>query len=222
MYAIMRHRSNKQRLNEAFAKVGKGLAHAHRLELLEVLAQGPRDVDSLAACCGMSTANTSHHLKLLRECGLIENDRQGQRIIYSLIDDSVITLISIMHAIAVRNLPEMDRLLAARAPDQPSDEINPDELSGYLGKDNVTVFDLRPRDEYDSSHVPGAVWATSEFLETLDDAEEDELCIVYCRDRFCRSQTVAENILRPKGFAVKRLAGGFPAWRVSGKETEPS
>lgn len=216
----MRGKTNKQRLNEAFAKVGKGLAHANRLELLEVLAQGPRDVESLAVCSRMSVANTSHHLKLLRECGLIDKDRQGQRIIYHLIDDSVITLISIMHSIAVRNLPEMDRLLASRFQDGVADEIDAEELSGYLVRKDATVFDLRPKDEYDSAHIPGAVSATPDFLHSLGEAGENELCIIYCRDKFCLSLTVAENILLPKGYVVKRLDGGFPSWRVSGKETE--
>ena len=216
----MSGKGEKQRLNEVFAKVGKGLAHANRLELLEVLAQGPRDVDSLAVCCRMSVANTSHHLKLLRECGLIVNDRQGQRMIYSLADDSVVTLISILHSIAVRNLPEMDRLLASRFPDRPTEEIGHDELAGYLGQKNVRVFDLRPREEYASGHVPGAVSANPESLRKLDDAGKDEVCVVYCRGPFCMSPSVAEGILRPKGYVVKRLAGGFPAWRVSGREIE--
>jgi DNA-binding transcriptional ArsR family regulator len=216
----MRRRGEKLRLNEVFAKVGKGLAHANRLELLEVLAQGPRDVDSLASCCRMSVANTSHHLKQLRECGLIVCDRQGQRMVYSLADDSVVTLISTLHGIAVRNLPEMDRLLASRFPDQPADEIGPEELAGYLGRKDVKIFDLRPPEEYATGHVPGALSADSESLDLLDDAAEDELCIVYCRGPFCMSPTVAEGILRSKGYTVKRLAGGYPAWRVDGREIE--
>lgn len=216
----MSKRGGKQRLNEAFAKVGKGLAHANRLELLEVLAQGPRDVDSLAVCGKMSVANTSHHLKLLKECGLIVSDRQGQRVIYSLADDSVITLISIIHSIAVRNLPEIDRLLASRFSDQPTEMIGPDELSGYLGRDKIRIFDLRPQEEYNTAHVPGAVSVNPESLRQLDKAKKGEACIIYCRDEFCLSLVAAENLLRPKGYRVKRLSGGFPTWRVSGQPIE--
>jgi len=196
------------------------LAHSNRLQLLELLAQGPRDVDSLAMYSGMSVANTSHHLKLLRECGLISSDRQGQRIIYTLADDSVVTMIAILHSIAVRNLPEMDRLLASRFPDEPMEEVDPDDLAEYFGRDDVLIFDLRPMEEYEAGHVPGAVSANPDTLRLLGDAEGEMLCIVYCRGKFCLFPTVAEGILRPKGYAVKRLAGGFPAWRVSGKKVE--
>lgn len=209
----------KERLNQVFAKVGKGLSHANRLQLLEILAQGERDVDSIAKCSDMSVANTSHHLKLLRDCGLIVSRREGQRMVYSLADDSVVTLISIMHSIAMRNLPEMDRLLATWfPPDRPIDEIGIEEAAELINREDVLVYDHRPEEEYRAGHLPGAQLVTPEVLEQLPDADGDALCILYCRGQFCLFPIMAERILRPKGYRVKRLVGGFPAWRIGGQE----
>lgn len=208
----------KKRLNDIFAKVGKGLSHANRLQLLELLAQGERDVESLASCSGMSVANTSHHLKLLRECGLISSRREGQRVIHTLADDSIVSLIAILHSIAMKNLPELDRLLAdVFLPDETPEEITPNALEGILDKDHVRVFDLRPREEYEAGHVPGAEFATLEILEELPDAGNGALCVVYCRGNFCLFPTLAARVLVAKGYVVKRLSGGFPAWRISKK-----
>jgi len=158
-------------------------------------------------------------LKLLKECGLIVSERQGQRAVHSLADDNIITLISIIHSIAIRNLPEIDRLLASRYPDRPPEEIRPEQLSEYLERGNTKVFDLRPSEEYETGHVPGAVSANRESLQQVEESDGDEVCIIYCRNKYCLSLTTAEKILRSKGYQVKHLTGGFPSWRMSRKKT---
>lgn len=214
----MARTEDKRRLNEAFAAVAKGLAHANRIELLELLAQGERDVESLAQASGMSVANTSHHLKQLRHCGLIHNRQEGQRVIYALSDDRVITLISLLHGVAMQNLPELDRLLAERFPaDAPLDPLSPDQLDQLIRQAPVRVFDLRPAAEHAAGHVPGAECATLEALRALPAVAGRPVCAVYCRGTFCLAPHRAAYILAGKGYSVKSLHGGFPAWRLSGK-----
>ncbi|MGE4292622.1 MAG: ArsR/SmtB family transcription factor [Desulfovibrio sp.] len=217
----MARTEDKTRLNEAFAQVAKGLAHANRIELLELLAQGERDVDSLSQCSGLSVANTSHHLRLLRQCGLIRSRQEGQRVIYRLCSDEVVLLILQLHRVAVDNLPELDRLLAERFPvDRPGSSVSPQELARLLHEHPVRVLDLRPAPEYAAGHVPGAQCHSLESLQELPAASGDQECVVYCRGAFCLAPYRAAEILAAKGYCVRRLEGGFPAWRISGLSVE--
>ncbi len=212
---------DKGRLNEVFAAVAKGLAHANRLELLELLAQGERDVESLAQGSSMSMANTSHHLKLLRQCGLIQNRQEGQRVIYRLADDRVISLMALLHGLAMKNLPALDRLLAERFPsDASSRPVYPAELQTLLGQEGLRIFDLRPQAEFMAGHVPSAELASVEALQDLPPARGGETCVVYCRGTFCLAPHQAAAILAAKGYTVRNLDGGFPAWRISGNAVE--
>lgn len=212
---------DKNQLNEVFARVGKGLAHANRLELLELLAQGERDVESLSICSGMSFANTSHHLRLLRQCGLIKSRQSGQRVIYRLADDSVVSMISILHSVAVNNLPELDRLLAERFPSGNNVHLlGPEAMADVLREESPQVFDLRPKLEFNSGHIPGAVLADLDSLQKLPDAAPEKRCIVYCRSRYCLLPLKAADVLAPKGYVVNLLEGGFPAWRIGGFPVE--
>lgn len=222
MLPIMARLKEKKRLNDVFATVAKGLANANRLELLELLAQGERDVESLAKNSGISVSNASHHLKLLRQCGLVLRRRQGQHAFYKLADDSVVIMIDILHKVAVDNLPELDRLLAERFPsDEQVEEITPDELERLCAKESCLILDLRTRPEYEAGHVPGAVHAERESFGEFAETDAGKTCIVYCRGRYCLLPLIAARALEPKGYHVKRLAGGFPAWRVADKPVEP-
>ncbi|TIH12827.1 ArsR family transcriptional regulator [Marinifilum sp. JC120] len=213
--------NEKKRLNDVFALVAKGLANANRLALLELLAQGERDVESLAKHSSLSVSNASHHLKLLRQCGLISRRREGQYAFYSLADDSVVTMIDILHRVAVDNLPELDRILADRfPPDEQVEEITPDDAEDLCAQEQCLILDMRPISEYSAGHVPGAVHMEKEALEDFPSADSNSQCIVYCRGRYCLIPLMAARVLGPKGYQVKRLAGGFPAWRVAGKQVE--
>lgn len=218
----MARTEDKTRLNEAFAQVAKGLAHANRIELLEFLAQGERDVESLARCSGLSVANASHHLRLLRGCGLIRSRQAGQRVLYRLSSDEVVLLIARLHRVAVENLPELDRLLAERFPaERPGSSLSPVELERLLRERPVRLIDLRPGLEYDAGHIPGAECRDLDWLRALPPggAEAGEY-VVYCRSSFCLAPYRAVEILETKGLSARRLEGGFPAWRIGGLPVE--
>ena len=209
--------SEKKRLNELFALVGKGLAHANRLELLELLSQGERDVESLAQCSGLSLANTSHHLRLLRQCGLVCNRQDGQRVLYRLADDTVAALLALVHQVGLAQLPELDRLLAARFPPELARKtLTPQALAAALTQETWTIFDLRPALEYEAGHIPGARLATLDSLRALPRAPAGACCAVYCRSAFCLLPVDAAAVLSEKNYEVHQVAGGFSAWRLAG------
>ncbi|GAB7079242.1 ArsR/SmtB family transcription factor [Megalodesulfovibrio paquesii] len=213
----MARTEEKRRLFEVFALVGKGLAHAVRLELLELLNQGERDVDSLAQCSGQSVANTSHHLRQLRHCGLVCSRQEGPRVLYSLAGDDVARLLDLMQRVGMAQLPELDRLLADRFPPQATvPAITPQALAAMMPRQRPALFDLRPRLEYDAGHIPGAVCATLDELRALPAVTPGTPSVMYCRGAFCLLPVQAAAILGEKGYSIQLVAGGFPAWRLAG------
>src|SRR5262245_415398 len=201
-----------------FAAVAKALAHPHRLELLEQLAQGERSVEMLGDRTGLSIANASQHLQHMRRAGLVANRRDGKFIYYRLADDSVLNLLSSLHGIAERNLAEVERLV--RNYFHARDELEPitrEELLRRSRTREIAILDVRPEDEFALGHVPGAVNIPLRELEArlaeLDHAQE---IVAYCRGPYCLLSYEAVAALRARGFKVRRLEDGLPEWRAAG------
>ncbi len=201
-----------------FAAVAKSLGHAHRLELLEQLAQGERSVEVLADRTNLSIANTSQHLQHLRRAGLATSRREGKFIYYRLAGDAVLDLLAALRRIAERNVAEVDRVV--RSYFQARDELEPvsrKELRRRLREGSVTVLDARPEDEFALGHVPGALniplRALKARLSELNPAQE---IVAYCRGPYCVLSYEAVAALRAKGFKARRLEDGFPEWRAAG------
>lgn len=208
----------KQALFAQFAAVAKTLGHAHRLELLEQLAQGERSVEVLAQRTGLSIANASQHLQHMRRAGLVANRRDGKFIYYRLADDAVLDLLAALRRVAERNLAEVERLV--RGYFQERDDLEPvsrKELLKRSRKGAVTVLDVRPEDEFALGHLPGAVNIPLRALEArlseLDPAHE---IVAYCRGPYCVLSYEAVAALRAKGFKARRLEDGLPEWRAAG------
>src|SRR6266849_280300 len=201
-----------------FAAVAKSLAHAHRLELLEQLAQGERSVEVLAQRTGLSVANASQHLQQLRRAGIVAARRQGKFVFYTLADEAVLDLVSALRRIAERNIAEVERVIRSYFNDR--DSMEPVSRAELLEKSRagvVTVLDVRPRDEFALGHLPGAVNIPLRELEArlaeLDPALE---IVAYCRGAYCVLSFEAVAALRARGFTVRRLEDGFPEWRAAG------
>ena len=208
----------KQALFAQFAAVAKTLGHAHRLELLEQLAQGERSVEVLADRTGLSIANTSQHLQSLRRAGLIASRRDGKFIYYRLADDAVLDVIAGLRRVAERNLAEVEQVV--RGYFDKRDDLEPlsrKELLQRMRAGTVTVLDVRPEDEFVLGHVPGAVnvplRALKARLSELDPAQE---IVAYCRGPYCVLSYEAVAALRAKGFKARRLEDGLPEWRAAG------
>jgi len=212
-------RSNpKLALFTQFAAVAKALAHAHRLELLEHLAQGERSVEVLAKRTGLSIANASQHLQHMRHAGVVAPRRDGRFVYYRLADDAVLHLLAALRQLAERNLAEVEQVV--RSYFHKRDELEPvsrERLMELSRSGAVTVLDVRPVDEFELGHVPGAVNIPLRELETrlseLDPAQE---IIAYCRSHYCVLSYEAVATLRTRGFSARRLEEGLPEWRAAG------
>lgn len=214
----MKSQSPKLALFAQFAEVAKTLGHAHRLDLLEHVAQGERSVETLAQRTGLSIANTSQHLQQLRRAGLVTTRRDGKFIYYRLADNAVLDLLAALHRIAERNVAEVERILRNYFHNRDSLEpISCKELQRRLRKHEVTVLDVRPDDEFALGHVPGALNVPLATLKKrLSELDKSKEIVAYCRGPYCVFSFEAVALLRERGFNVRRLEDGLPEWRAAG------
>ena len=213
----MKSQSPKLALFAQFADIAKTLGHAHRLDLLEHVAQGERSVETLAQRAGLSIANASQHLQQLRRAGLVTARRDGKFIYYRLTDNSVLDLLAALHQIAERNVAEVERILRSYFYNRDSLEpISRKELQHRLRKGSVTVLDVRPEDEFALGHVPGALSIPLGVLKKrLSELDPSKEIVAYCRGPYCVLSFEAVALLRERGFNVRRLEDGLPEWRAA-------
>jgi ArsR family transcriptional regulator len=214
----MKRQNPKQALFAEFAAVAKTLGHAHRLELLEQVAQGERSVEILAERTGLSVANSSQHLQHLRRAGLVAARRDGKFVYYRLADDAILDLVAALHRIAERNVAEVGRVLHSYFHDRDSlAPVSREELVERSRGGVVTILDVRPEDEFALGHLPNAVSIPLRVLEArlseLDPAQE---IVAYCRGPYCVLSFEAVAALRARGFRARRLVDGLPEWRAAG------
>ncbi len=212
----------KHDLFEQFARVAKAMSNANRLEILEFLAQGEHSVDALAKVTGLSVANTSQHLQLLRQSGLVSSEKQGQKVYYRLSGDDVTSLFGQLREVAERHLADVQRLVNDYL--KTRDDLEPipaDELLERVRADLVTVLDVRPAEEYSSGHLPGAINVPLTELEShLKKLDPQQEIVAYCRGPHCILAFDAVATLRDKGMQARRLDGGFPEWKLAGLPVE--
>ena len=209
----------KQRVFAGLAEIDQALGHAHRLELLEHLGQGERSVEDLAARAGITLANCSRHLQLLRRAALVEGRREGKRVFYRLSgEDAVVGLLNALSRVGERNGAEIARVMATYV--RARDELEPvsrTELLERLRAGSATVLDVRPEDEFEQGHVPGALNIPLSQLERrLAQLPPDREIVAYCRGPWCVLSFEAVAALRQRGYQARRLEDGFPEWKVAG------
>jgi len=214
----MSSESPKGALFAQFAVVAKALAHAHRLEILEQVAQGERSVEVLADRAGLSIANASQHLQQMRQAGIVAARREGKFAFYRLADEAVLDLLAALRQIAERNSAEVERLIRNYFDGRDSLEpVSREELLERVRAGLVTVLDVRPADEYALGHVPGAVNIPLGELEArLAELDPSQEIVAYCRGPYCVLSYEAVALLRRRGFQVRRLQDGLPEWRAAG------
>ncbi len=212
-------RAAKNELHDAFAQVGKALSNGHRIELLDLLAQGERSVEVLATRADISLALASAHLQALRRAGLVAARRDGNRILYRLADDDVYGLLASLRAVASR-LGEAERA-AARFLGSPNEAVSRSELLGRVRAGDAVVVDLRPADEFEAGHIAGALSVPLPELETrLADLPADVEVVAYCRGPYCAMSPQAVALLERAGRRARRLEDGYPEWRLAGLPVE--
>lgn len=213
----------KQAIYASLAEVAQALGHPHRLELLEHLAQGVRSVEELSTRSGLTFANTSRHLQILRRARLVETERSGKHILYRLAGDAeVVALMSALGRVGERNIAEIGRILTDyfRARDS-MEPASRDELIEMLHDNLVTVLDVRPEDEFEAGHLPGALnIPVAELERRLGELPPEQEVIAYCRGPYCVFSVEAVSALRSRGFQARRLADGYPEWKAAGLPVE--
>lgn len=205
-------------LHEQFARIGKAVASARRIELLELLCQGERSVDALARATGMTVTNASQHLQTLKAARLVDLRRAGTRIYYRAAGDQVCRFTAELGAVARGRLPEVERI--AREHLEGSDALEPltrEELLQRIARGDAVVVDVRPREEYRAGHIAGAVSIPLDQLRRrLRALPKTKLIVAYCRGPYCILAPQALALLRARGFRARRLEDGLPEWRAAG------
>ena len=208
----------KDAIYEQFARIGKAIAAPKRLELLDLLSQGPRTVEALAAEAGASVANTSQHLQVLRAARLVLPEKQGVRVEYRLASDEVSRFFVTMRALAESRLAEVE-LVTRQFFEQRGlmEAVEVDELLRRVRSGEVTVLDVRPVAEYLAGHVPGAISIPlSELQSRLTQLPKGREIIAYCRGPYCVMALEAVDLLRVNGFKAHRITQGVVEWRARG------
>lgn len=214
----MNPREFKDGIFEQLARIGSAFSSPKRVEIVDLLAQGPRTVESIAAATAMTVANTSRHLGILRTSGLVNSRRDGLHVVYRLAESSVATGYQALRALAESRLSEVRRL--ADAFFGVVDGVEPigiDELLRRAESGNVTVIDVRPRLEYEAGHLPGAIsMPLDELPRRLGEIESDRTIVAYCRGPYCVMSAQAVAQLRKAGRNAVRLVAGPLEWSSSG------
>ena len=215
-------RAFKNRLYEQFARLGKALASPHRLELLDVLAQCERTVEALAQETGMSVANASQHLQVLRAAHLVESRREGVSIYYRLADESVFRMWQAVRTVGEAQLAEIERVVQTFLQDRTQlQSMGARELLKLLSDDQIILLDVRPVEEYEASHLPQArSIPVTELEERLAELPADKEIVAYCRGPYCVFADEAVALLRARGYQARRLEQGVPEWRTLGLPIE--
>jgi len=214
----------KRELYQSIAKVAQALASGNRLQLLEFMAQGERSVDSLAAMAGVTVANASQHLQALRRAGLVTARKEGQRVYYRVAGDDVVRLYDGLRVVAESRLAEVRQLVNEFLGDRGALEpVLAEELLARAKKGLVTVLDVRPREEFEAGHLPGAVNIPMDRLESeLARLPKKREVVAYCRGPYCLMSFDAVLKLRQRGWKARRLNEGYPEWKAAGLPIESS
>jgi rhodanese-related sulfurtransferase/DNA-binding HxlR family transcriptional regulator len=214
----MGDRSAKDDLYDGFAEVAKALSSGRRAEIVDVLAQGERSVEEIAAEIDQSVANTSHHLRALARAGLVTTRRDGTRIYYALSSERVAELWSAMRDVAGEHVAGLQRLAAAYLGGREGiEEVDRDELARRLKAGELLLLDVRPPAEFAAGHIAGSRSVpVAELRRHLRALPKDVEVVAYCRGPYCAYADEAVRELTKKGFRARRLSDGFPEWRRAG------
>jgi rhodanese-related sulfurtransferase len=220
----MRARDMKDGIYEQFARVGKAVSAPKRIELLELLCQGPRTVEALARQTALSMANASQHLQVLRRARLVDTQKKGLFVEYRLADEGVLKFVHAIRGLAEARLAEVAEItntyLRARGA---LERVSGDELMKRVRDGEVTVLDVRPAEEYRAGHIPGARSVpVSELGKRLAELPRNREIVAYCRGPQCVMAIEAVELLRKKGFRAHRMEQGVVDWRARGWRIEKS
>ncbi len=212
----------KDTIYEQLARLGKAISAPKRLELLDVLCQGPRTVEALAEQAGLSIANASQHLQVLRASRLVDAEKKGLYVEYRLADEKVCEFFVALRALAQERLAEIDQVTREYFESRSAMEaVESEELLRRVKNGEVTVVDVRPPEEYRAGHIPGALsMPLPELKSRLDELPKNREVVAYCRGPYCVMAVEAVELLRKQGFKAHRMEQGVVDWRARGWRVE--
>lgn len=212
----------KEALFDEFARVAKALSSGRRAEIVDVLANGERSVESLAQELELTIANASQHLQVLRRAGLVKGRREGTFVYYGLSAPEVITFWRSLQEIAGNRVADVERLARAYLGDRDGVEaVTKEELKKRLRNKDVLVLDVRPPEEFEAGHIPGALSVPlAELKRRLRDLPKNKEIVAYCRGQYCSFAPEAVRYLTHKGYNAKLLRDGLPDWAAAGLPIE--
>ena len=216
------NRRFKDEIFEQFARIGKAVASAKRIELLDVLSQGERHVEALADAANVSVANASQHLQILRAARLVETEKSGVFVTYRLADHSVAEFVRQLRLLAENRLAEVEQTTRSFIEGRIGfDPVDREELLRRVRKGEVTVLDVRPAEEFRAGHLPRALSVPLDDLEArMKDLPKDREIVAYCRGPYCVMAVEAVARLRKRGFRAVRLEIGVVDWQAQGLPVE--
>jgi rhodanese-related sulfurtransferase len=218
----MQKREFKDKVYTVLAKLVRAMANPHRLEIIDLLGQSEKSVEVIATETGMSVANASQHLQVLKNSNLVEVKRKGNFILYRLADDSVYKSWKGLREIGIERMAEVGKIVTDfRTQKKSLEPVRIEELLSRIKSSNIILLDVRPEQEFKSGHIPGAINIPIEQLaKRITELKISRQYIAYCRGPFCVFADDAVQLLMQKGFKAKRLEEGFPDWKVLGLPVE--
>jgi rhodanese-related sulfurtransferase/DNA-binding transcriptional ArsR family regulator len=214
----MSHREFKDILYAQFARIGHALSSPKRIELLDLLSQGEKGVEQLAEHAGTPLKNTSAHLRVLRQARLVETRKRGTHVLYRLADGDVDRFLRAFQALSQNRLAEVERVTKLFLHSQdPLEPVTRSELQQRVKQGAATIIDVRPRDEYEAGHIPGALsMPVDEVQRRMRELPKGREVIAYCRGPYCLYSLDAVTLLRKHGYRARRADEGMPDWRAEG------
>jgi rhodanese-related sulfurtransferase len=216
----MAHRDFKNALYAQFARIGHAVSSPKRLEMLDLVSQGEKTVEQLAAESDTPIKNTSAHLRVLRQARLVDTRRDGTYVYYRLGDESVTRLLQSLQELGRVRLAEVEQVTNVYIESRDELEaVGLKELRRLVRAGAVTVIDVRPRDEFEAGHIPGALsLPVPELRKRLGEVPKSREVIAYCRGPYCVYSLEAVTLLRKHGYRARRAEQGLPGWRTEGLE----
>ena len=212
----MKSREFKDAVYQGLSRMLKALANPYRLEIIEMLSQGEKNVDEIVQITGLTIANASQHLQVLKNNNIVKARKEGHFVYYSLSNDEFMSLYQHITKYAVKELAELEKALNRQRADNKSfNAVNLNELEHMINNRNILLMDVRPSNEYETGHITSAISVPmNELVAKLKDISKEKEIIAYCRGPFCVLADEAVKILNKHGYKVRRLDEGYPEWKI--------
>ncbi|MGF1585814.1 MAG: metalloregulator ArsR/SmtB family transcription factor [Bacteroidales bacterium] len=212
----MKGREFKDAVYSGLSKLLKALSNPYRLEIIEMLSQGEKSVDGIVQSTGLSIANASQHLQVMKNSNILKSRKKGHFVYYSLVNDEFLSLYQQITKYAINEIAELERIIARQREENKSrDAVSLEDLKNMINDKNVLLLDVRPAIEYEFGHITGAISVPmNELMTQFKNIPKDKEIIAYCRGPFCVLADEAVKILNEKGYKVRRLDEGFPEWKI--------